>query len=188
MWFAIFTDESTVLLLQKYVLKVCALSFVFWLWCLKVYIHLRWINTQLRKKHLLNHYRHCHGWVYYVDTTKYGFKVCVILFVFYSTHYKPYIHLHCINKQRLTTEPFGITHITLSSDCQTPKLYQGSANCCMVDWNPNIIHLLQPYKTIHYCNQLVLAIVPDPNIFIWSITNFDLISRTILVQLFFITC
>ena len=37
---------------------------------------------------------------------KYGFKVCMILFGFYSSNFKVYIHLLCINTQRQTTAPF----------------------------------------------------------------------------------
>ena len=43
---SIVTGECTVLILPKYVEKVCALSFGFWSCCFKVYIHLRIINTQ----------------------------------------------------------------------------------------------------------------------------------------------
>ena len=43
---AIVTGECTVLLLQKYILKVCAVLFGFRSSCLKVHIHLRYINTQ----------------------------------------------------------------------------------------------------------------------------------------------
>ena len=39
---------------------------------------------------------------------KYGFKVYVILFGFYSTHFKVYIHLPCINTHRGTTTPFSL--------------------------------------------------------------------------------
>ena len=38
--------ECTVLLLQKYGFKVCAVLFGFWSSCLKFHIHLLWINTQ----------------------------------------------------------------------------------------------------------------------------------------------
>ena len=75
------------------------------------------------------------------------------------------------------TAPLDITHIISSSDRQNTRLYQGSADFCEGDHNSNIICLLQPYQTIHYCNQSVLAIVPDLNIFVWSIKIFDLISR-----------
>ena len=94
----------------------------------------------------------------------------MILFDFYSTHYKVYFHLPCINTQRQTTETFDITNVISYIYHQMPRLYQGSANCCEGDRNSDINCLLQPYQTIHYCNQSVLAIVPDLNIFVWSIT------------------
>ena len=114
---------------------------------------------------------------------KYGFKVCVILFGFYSTHYKVYIHLPWINTQRRTTPPFDITPVISYSDRQTSRLYQGSSDCCRGDRNFDIICLIQTSQTIHYCNQLVLAIVPDLNILVFSITIFDLISISALVRL-----
>ena len=42
----IVTGEYTVLLLQKHGFKFCTVLFGFWSSCLKVYIHLRCINTQ----------------------------------------------------------------------------------------------------------------------------------------------
>ena len=51
-------------------------------------------------------------------------------------------------------------------------MYQGPADHCEGDCNPDVIFLLQPYLTIHYCNQSVLVIVPDLNIFVWVITTF----------------
>ena len=116
---------------------------------------------------------------------KYGFKVCVISFGFCSTNYKVYIHIPCINTQQRTTATFNITHIISSSNHQTPRLYQGSDNCCEGDCNSNIIRLLQLSHKIHYCNQSVLAIVPDLNIFVLIITIFDLILRSALVQFFY---
>ena len=112
---------------------------------------------------------------------KYGFKVCVISFCFYSTHFKVYIHLPYINTQRQTTSPSNITPVISSSNRQTTGLYQGSADCCEGDRNSDIICLLQPYQKIHYSNQSVLVIVPNRNIFVFSITIFDLISRSALV-------
>ena len=145
---------------------------------MRVYIHLLCINTQRQ--------------VFFViviitdDFTmlilqKYGFKVCVISFGFYSNRYKVYIYITCINIQQQTTAPFDITHVISYSNHQTPRLYQGSADHCEGDHNYNIICLLQLSKTIHYCTQSVLAIVPDLNIFVWSITIFDLILRSALV-------
>ena len=101
---------------------------------------------------------------------KYGLKVCVILFGFYSTRYKVYIHLPCINTQRRKIAPFNITPVISSSDHQMTGLYQGSAHSCEGYFNSNIIRLLQPSHTIHYCNQSVLVIVSDLNIFVFSIT------------------
>ena len=94
----------------------------------------------------------------------------MISFDFYSTHYKVYIHLPCITKQRRKKSPFGIAHFISSSNFRTPRLYQGSANRCEGDSKSNIIRLLQPFQTIHYYNQSVLVIVPDLNRFVWSIT------------------
>ena len=91
---------------------------------------------------------------------KYGFKVCVVSFDFYSTHYKVYIYLPCINTQRQTIAPSDITHVISSSDLQTPRLYQGSADRFEGYHNSDIICLLQPSQKNHYCNQSVLAIVP----------------------------
>ena len=65
----------------------------------------------------------------------FGSKVCVISFGFYSTQYKVYIHLPCINTQQHTAEPFEITHFISSRDHQTSRLYQGSADCFKVDLN-----------------------------------------------------
>ena len=113
---------------------------------------------------------------------KYDFKVCMISFGFYSTHFKVYIHLPCINKQLWTTAPFDNTPVISSSERQTSWLYQGSDNRCEVDRNYDIFYLLQPSQAVHYRNQSVLAIFPDLNIFVFSITIFDLISRSALVR------
>ena len=117
---------------------------------------------------------------------KYGFKVCVISFNFYSAHYKVYIHLLCINTQRQTTASFDITNVISSSNRQMPRLYQVSADCCEVDRNYDIIRLLQPYQTIHYCNQSMFVIVPDLNIFGRSITIIGLTWISTLVKVFYI--
>ena len=106
---------------------------------------------------------------------KYGFKVCVVSFDFYSAHYKVYIHLPCINIQRQTTAYFDITNVISSINCQTSILYQGSSNCCERDRNSDRIHLLQPYQTINYCNQSMLVIDPYLHIFGRSIKIIDLI-------------
>ena len=102
--------------------------------------------------------------------------------------YNAFIYLPCINTQRQTTAPFDVTHVISSSDRQTPRLYQGSADRCEVYRNSDIIRLLQPSQTIHCFNQTVLVIVPDLNIFVFSIIFFYLVLRSALVQLSSITC
>ena len=97
--------------------------------------------------------------------------------------YNVFIYLPCINTQWITTAPFKITTVISYSDHQTPRLYQGSDDRCEGDHNSNIIRLFQPYQKIHYCNQSLLAIVPDLKIFAFSITIVDLISRSALVRL-----
>ena len=95
---------------------------------------------------------------------------------------KDYIHLPCMSKQKRTTAPFDIAPVISYSDHRTPNNYQGSADRCEGNCNSNIICPLQLSQTIHYCNPSVLAIVPDLNIFIFSITIFNLISRSALVR------
>ena len=116
---------------------------------------------------------------------KYVVKVCVILFGFYSTHFKVYIHLPCINTHRRTTVPFNITPIISYGDLRTTGMYKGLADRCEGYRKSDIICLLQPSQTIHYCNQSFLAIVPDLNLFVFSIAIFDLILRRDLVQIFY---
>ena len=94
----------------------------------------------------------------------------MISFSFYSTCFKIYIHLPCINTQRLATATFDDTSIISYSDRRKTGLYQGSADRCKVDRNSDIIRLLQQSQAIHYCNKSVLAIFPDLNIFLFSIT------------------
>ena len=113
---------------------------------------------------------------------KYGFKVCVILFGFYSTRFKVNINLPCINTQQRTTARFDDTFVVSSSNRQNTVLYQGSADCCEVDRNSGIIRLIQQSRAIHYCNQLVLAIFPHLNIFVFVITIVDLILRSALIR------
>ena len=62
-------------------------------------------------------------------------------------------------------------------------IYQGSADSCDGDFNSDLIRLLQESQAIHYCNQSVLAIFPDMNIFVFSITIVDIILRSALVRL-----
>ena len=113
---------------------------------------------------------------------KYVLRVCVRLFGFNSTHFKFYIHLPCINTQRHTTSPFNIISDISSSKCQTTGLYQGSAKRCDGYHNSNIICQLQPSQAIHYSNQSVFEIFPDLNVFIFSITQFDIILRPLSVD------
>ena len=112
---------------------------------------------------------------------KYGFKICVISFGFYSTHFKVYIHLPSINTQKRTTEPFDNTPVISPSNSQTIGLYQVSTNHCEGYHNYNIICLLQPSQAINYSNQSGLAIVPDLKILVFSIKCFDLILKSTLV-------
>ena len=68
---------------------------------------------------------HRRGWVYYDDTNGIRFKDFVKWFGFYLTNYKVYIHLPCINTQKLTTAPLNITHIISSSNHWSTILSQG---------------------------------------------------------------
>ena len=113
---------------------------------------------------------------------KYNFKVCVISFSFYSTHFKVYIRLPYINTQLITTEPFNNTLVISSSDRQTTGPYQGPAYCCEGDHKSGIILLLHQYQKINYCSESVLAIVLDLNILVFSIRIFELIPRSTLVR------
>ena len=106
----------------------------------------------------------------------------MISFGFYSTHFKVYIKLPCINTQRQTTATFNGTTIISFSERQKTGLYQGSADRCEGDRNSNIIRLLHQSHKIHYCNQSVLAIFPDLNILVFSTTVFDLIPSSALVR------
>ena len=92
------------------------------------------------------------------------------------------IYLPCINTQKLATAPFEDTSVILYSNHQKTGLYQGSADLFEGDRNSDLISLLQKYQAIHYCNQSALAIVPDLNISLFSITIVDLISRSVLVR------
>ena len=65
-------------------------------------------------------------------------------------------------------------------DHQNTGLYQGSADRSKGDRNSDLICILHQYHAIRYCNQSVLEIVPDLNIFFFSITTFDIISRIAL--------
>ena len=96
---------------------------------------------------------------------------------------KVYIYLICINTQKQATTPFYNTPVILSSDHRKIGPYQGSAKRCEGYRNYDLIHLLQKSQAIHYYNQSVLAIVPDLNIFIFSITVVDIILRSALARL-----
>ena len=113
---------------------------------------------------------------------KHSFNVCVILFGFYSYHFKFYIHLPCIKTQQQTTEPFKDTPVISSSDLQMTVMYQGSEDCCEGYRKSDIIDFLKKYQETHYCNQSVLAIFSELNLFVFGISIFDLISRIALVR------
>ena len=66
---------------------------------------------------------------------------------------------------------------------QNTGLYQGSSDRCEVYRNSDLIRLLQKYQAIRYCNHSVLEILPDLNIFVFSIKIVDLIFISALVHL-----
>ena len=70
-----------------------------------------------------------------------------------------------------------------SSDHLKTGLYQGSADRCEGDRNFDLICLLQKSQAIHYCDQSMLAIVRDLNIFVFSITIVYLILRSAKLRL-----
>ena len=129
----------------RFVLFCLVIDHIVWKF---IIIHAELTHSNEQQNHF-HRDRHRHQWVYYVVLQKYGFKVCVILFYFYSTHYKVYVHLTYIIKQQQTTSPFDSNHVLSSSDRQNPRLYQGSANSCEGDCNSDVIRLLQPSLTIH---------------------------------------
>ena len=96
--------------------------------------------------------------------------------------------IRLINTQWQTKAQFNTTYVLSFSKFQKQRLYQQSAYPCEGDRNLDVICLLQEYMTIHYCNQSVLAFVPDLNIFVLSITICDFILRSALVQYFSIMC
>ena len=96
---------------------------------------------------------------------------------------KIYIYLTCINTQQRATAPFYDTPVISSSDHQKTGLYQGLSDHCEGDRNSDLIFLLQKSQAIQYCNQSVLVIVPDLNIFVSSITIVDIILISALEQL-----
>ena len=87
-----------------------------------------------------------------------------------------------MNTQKRAKEPFDNTPVISSIEYRNTGLYQGSADRCEGYRNSDLIHLLHKYQAIHYCNQSVLAIVPDLNRFVFSIKIVDLISRSALVR------
>ena len=96
---------------------------------------------------------------------------------------KAFIYLPCINTQWRAIAPFEENSFISSRDNQKTGLYQGSADRCEGYRNSDLIRLIQKSQAINYCNQSVLAIVPDLNIFVFSITIDDLILRSALVRL-----
>ena len=116
------------------------------------------------------------------------YKNTLLRFVWYRLFFiqfilKVYIYLPCINTQQLATSPFDKTPVISSSDHQKTGLHQWSSNMCEGDRNFDLTRLLQQYQAINYCSQSVLVIVPDLNIFVFSIIIVDLISRSALVRL-----
>ena len=126
---AIVIGECTVLLLLKYYIMVCDVSFCFWSYCLIVYIHLGCINTQqwTTTPFLLWLPSSLVG-VLCCTTKIWFYCLCdFVWFLFNSLYF--FIHLPLINTQQLTTAPFNVTHVLSSRDLQTLRLYQGSADC-----------------------------------------------------------
>ena len=99
-----------------------------------------------------------------------------------NLHFEGLLYLPCISKHRWTTETFDKTTVISSSVHQKIGLSQGSADRCEGDRNSDLIRLLRKYQAIHYCNQSVLAIFPELNIFVFIIAIVDIISRIALVQ------
>ena len=95
---------------------------------------------------------------------------------------KVYIYLPCINTQGQTTAPFDDTSVVSSINHQNTGLYQGSADSFEGDCKYDLICLLQKFKAIHYCIQSVSEIIPDLNVFVFSITIVDIILWSALVQ------
>ena len=184
----IFKGKCIVFLLRKYGITVCGVLFCFWSYCLIVYIHLCCINRQRQTTTPFSSWFPLSRFGVPCCTTSIRFIVCVTSFDFSSFHYKVlsvYLASTHINKQQQT---FSSTHALSSKDRQMPRLYQVSDDPCEGDRNSDVIFLLQTSLTLPWCNQSVLAIVPDLNIFVWSITIFGIISRSALVQYLSIMC
>ena len=124
----ILTNECIVLLLCKYSFKVCVVSFGFDKIVCKFISICAAITHSDKQQHHFFVIAIVPGDFTMLMLQKYSFKVCVVLFGFSSTRYKVYIHIPCINTHQLTILPFKIMHVILSSDLQTPRLYQGSAD------------------------------------------------------------
>ena len=167
----------------RFVLFCLILGHIVWYF---IFIYAALTNSN-EPQHHFHSDRHRHGWVYHVVLQKYGFIVCLISFDFYSTYYKVFIYLPCINTQRRTTALINITLVLSYIDHRTPRRYQGSSSHCEGDCNSDVICLIQPFLTIHYCNQSVLATIPDLNIYFWYY-DFDIVSRSALIHYFSITC
>ena len=174
------------LLLRKYDFRVCSVSFGFLIILFDIWYSftLHWhidrpITTTFSLWSKSSRMREL------CCSTKYGFRVCVSLFLINSTHYKMYIHLPCIITYRRITESLVITHALSSSNRIRQRIYQLSTDRCEGYCNSDVICLFQPSLTIHYFNQSVLAIVPDLNIFVWSITIFHPFTRSALVHYFY---
>ena len=132
----------------------------FVLFCLVFYIivwYFIFIYSALTHSDKQQHHFHCywyrHRWVYHVVLQKYISKVFVNLFDFYSPLFKVFIYLPYINTQQRTTVSLNSTNFLSSSDFQTPRLYQVSAYHCEGYCNLDVIFLLRPVLTTHYCNQ-----------------------------------
>ena len=121
--FAIVTGECTVLLLQKYGFKVYSVSFCFRSFYFdSLYPFLFNKHTEIENNYIFFLIAIVKGEFTMLKVRKYCFKVWVISFYFYSTHYKVYTHRPCINTHQRTTAPFDINYVISSSDCQTPRL------------------------------------------------------------------
>ena len=83
----------------------------------------------------------------------------------------------------LETAPFNDNPVISSNDRQKTGIYQLSADRCVGDRYSDLICLLQQSQAIHYCNQSLLVIVSDLNIFVFSITVVDIILRSAVVRL-----
>ena len=103
--------------------------------------------------------------------------------VFIQFNLKVYIYLPSINTQRQKKAPFDKTPVISSSDHQKSGIYQGLSYSHEGDQNSDLICLLQKSQEIHYCNQSVLKIFPELDIFIFSIIIVDIILISALVEL-----